>query len=224
MHPCDMSYEAKVRLTNLNNYCLRKGWVSRKNPERGSPVQLEKALGKTQSFWSDLMRGNKSFGADLAREIEEKLGLPKYALDGDDHSTDFVAVPVIDIEVSAGHGKIADVVEEGAVMQFRRDFLASIGISPINAAVFKVKGASMEPTIPDRCHLLVNRAATEPVNGKVFVFVKGNEIFCKRLVKKDDDWYAVSDNPDRYEYPDIDLFGSDHFRILGRGLWVAYKL
>lgn len=37
----------------LNAECLRRGWVSQKNPSVGSSAKLAQALGRTPSFWSD---------------------------------------------------------------------------------------------------------------------------------------------------------------------------
>lgn len=78
-----MSVDAELFREALNAYCLKQGWVSRKNASHGSPSELQKRLGKTVSFWSDLLRGKKSFSSDLAREIEAGLRMGKYALDMD---------------------------------------------------------------------------------------------------------------------------------------------
>jgi hypothetical protein len=72
-----------TRRKNLNALCVRRGWVSQKNPLIGSPAKLIEVLGRTSSFWSDRLKPDgKPIGEDLAREIEQKLELGDYALDG----------------------------------------------------------------------------------------------------------------------------------------------
>lgn len=76
-----MSSDAAIRRDRLNAVCLARGWVSQKSPEFGSASELVKRVGRSSSFWSDRLRGGKDIGAEVAREVEEKLDLPRYYLD-----------------------------------------------------------------------------------------------------------------------------------------------
>lgn len=76
-----MSVDAEIRRARLNEVCLSRGWVSQKTPGTGSAAELVQRLARSSSFWSDRLRGVKPIGAELAREIEEKLDLPRYYLD-----------------------------------------------------------------------------------------------------------------------------------------------
>lgn len=71
---------SEVYRAKLNEACLAKGWVSQKDPTKGSPSELVKALGRSSSFWSDRLAGRKPISTDLAYEIEDKLGLSRLAL------------------------------------------------------------------------------------------------------------------------------------------------
>lgn len=62
-----------VRLQKFRQAIKDKGWEG--------PTELTAKLGKSASFWSDLLRGQKSFGEKLARDIEEKMNLPRNSLD-----------------------------------------------------------------------------------------------------------------------------------------------
>lgn len=53
--------------------CDARGW--------SGPTDLKARLGRSASFWSDLLHGRKSFGEKLARDIEQKMGLPRNTLD-----------------------------------------------------------------------------------------------------------------------------------------------
>ena len=49
------------------------------------PADLAAATGVSKQYWSDMLRGRKSFGESAARNLEEKLELPRLFLD-EDHS------------------------------------------------------------------------------------------------------------------------------------------
>lgn len=50
-----------------------------------TPGELATATGLSKQYWSNMLRGNKSFGESAARNLEEKLELPRLFLD-EDHS------------------------------------------------------------------------------------------------------------------------------------------
>ena len=69
-----------TRLEWLRHYCLAKNITN----VRGNPGSAELAarIGRTQNYCSQLLQGKKSFGEDIARHIEEQLGLLRWDLDG----------------------------------------------------------------------------------------------------------------------------------------------
>lgn len=75
-----MSDLSETYRKKLNAICVARGWVSQKNPMRGSPAELMQKLGRTSSFWSDRLSGRKPISTDLAYEIEDKLGLNRLDL------------------------------------------------------------------------------------------------------------------------------------------------
>ena len=64
----EMSDDALIRLENLRELGL-------------GPSDLVKSVGSSYQYWRDLLNGNKSFGEKAARNIEEKLGMVRGALD-----------------------------------------------------------------------------------------------------------------------------------------------
>lgn len=137
---------------------------------------------------------------------------------------EFALVERADVAVSAGHGHV--VFHEGrkSGLSFRRDFLRAQGVNEANAVVVDVKGRSMEPSIPDGAVLLVNRAAKEIVNGRIYAFRSDGELLVKRLHVRGGQVIAVSDNPDRDEYPDRVIDPARDFEIIGRALWMGSRL
>lgn len=217
-----MSDTSNIRCANLNALCLRLGWTSRKGDNSGSPSELINRLGRTSSYWSDRLRGRKPIGAKLAREIEEALNLPKYSLDGDEEHSDFVQVSQLSVGVDSDVGS-ALVAELGA-LQFRRDFLRSVGVSAVNAALVHVAGTSMEPTIRDGAVLLLNRADQTPRRGSVYAFAWEGQMLVRRFQRVGDVWHAVADNADKSEHPDIVIAGKAEGLVQGRAIWVGAKL
>lgn len=142
----------------------------------------------------------------------------------EDSDNDFVPVSRLSVEVGAGNGRAVGVTTSLGLLQFRRDFLRTAGVSPLNAAVVTVKGMSMEPTIRDGSVLLLNRSDREPRPGHIYAFSWDGEMLVKRFQHVNGIWRAISDNADKSEYPDIVIDGKAEALIQGRAIWVGSKL
>lgn len=69
-----------TRRQAFRDYCKNRGW---QNAGVGTwhITAISQAVGKAPNKVSDLLNGTGSFGAKIARDIEEKLGLPVGAFD-----------------------------------------------------------------------------------------------------------------------------------------------
>lgn len=67
-----MSEDALIRLDNLLRYARKKGWRDK---------ALAEKIGRSPQQLSDMKNNRRGFGEDLARDIEQRLGLPRYWLD-----------------------------------------------------------------------------------------------------------------------------------------------
>lgn len=83
---CKMNDNTLIRLENLR--ALGK-----------KPGELATATGLSKQYWSNMLRGKKSFGETAARNLEEKLELPRLFLD-EDHSA--VTKSAVKIDVDEG--------------------------------------------------------------------------------------------------------------------------
>lgn len=63
-----MSDDRLIRLQNLKAMNL-------------GPTDLKRRFGRSVSYWSDMLNNRKSFGEDVARDIEERAALPRYWMD-----------------------------------------------------------------------------------------------------------------------------------------------
>ena len=75
-----MSVDANLRRELLAKVCKDKGWV--KSDGAPSPGKLAAEIDRATNYCSDLLLGRRSFGEEIARHIEQALGLPQWHLDG----------------------------------------------------------------------------------------------------------------------------------------------
>lgn len=160
-----------------------------------------------------------AFSPRLAKKAAE-LGLlvnPKM--------NEFASVPQARVGFSAGHDSV--VYDEGrrSSLSFRRDYLESLGVRDRHAVIVNVTGHGMEPTIDDGSVLLVNRAYQEVTNGLIYAFRLESQLYIKRMHKRATKYHALSDNPDKATYPDMEIgLGVSDFEMIGRAMWMGKKL
>ena len=91
--------------------------------------------------------------------------------------------PVRLVEVASAAGMGAEVYDETPVglLWFRNDWLLSHSIDPEQSNIISVRGASMEPTLPDGCSILVDRKRREPHEDRIYVMRTEEGLVVKRL-------------------------------------------
>lgn len=130
---------------------------------------------------------------------------------------DFIALPFLDVEASAGHGAVVAAHSEiRSVVSFERTFLRDLGAVPDHCKIIGARGDSMTPTIPDGALIVVDHSQREVVNGWISVVNVCGDLLVKRIRRRlDGTVELVSDNP---IYP-IETIGSDRIDqlvIIGR--------
>ena len=107
--------------------------------------------------------------------------------------------PVRLLEVASAAGVGAEVYDETPIglLWFRNDWLLSHSIDPEQSNIISVRGASMEPTLPDGCSILVDRKRRDPHQGRIYVMRTEEGLVVKRLgLDKEGRWEIRSDCPD----------------------------
>ena len=107
--------------------------------------------------------------------------------------------PVRLLEVTSAAGVGAEVYDETPIglLWFRNDWLRSHSIDPEQSNIISVRGASMEPTLPDGCSILVDRKRREPQEGRIYVMRTEDGLVVKRLgLDEEGRWEIRSDSPD----------------------------
>lgn len=123
---------------------------------------------------------------------------------------------------SAGHGTpVMDTSAE--YVRFPRAILDRIGVKAMSARLMESAGESMRPTIEDRDTMVVDVSSTDIIEGKVYVFSIGGEIYVKRLRRVGDQIMMMSDN--RELFPRDEAVPADQpFTIHGRVKWTGRSL
>ena len=126
----------------------------------------------------------------------------------------------VEIEAAAGGGAVnLDEAPVKGQVWFRRDWLDRHGLDPTRCMVISVRGESMEPTLPDGCSILVDRARSRRRVDRIFVINTEDGLIVKRLGKEGRRWLLVSDHEEWSDEPWP--AGADP---VGQVVWMARSL
>jgi hypothetical protein len=133
-----------------------------------------------------------------------------------------VPVPRLDVGASAGGGA-ADPSERAlGRIGFDPQWLRRLGVAPATAALIRVQGDSMAPTLSDGDEILVDRAARRLRDGLWVLRLDGALLVKRVAVRPDGARVSVlSDNPAYPGWPDCDPAAVD---VVGRIVWVGRRL
>lgn len=134
-----------------------------------------------------------------------------------DNIEDYIYVPVYDVEASAGHGREAMDSIPMRYHSFRRRWADFHGFKEKDLLVIKIKGDSMEPTLEDGSHIVVNQASKQPIDGRIFVIRNGNSLLVKYvqmqiggtilLISENDFYPPITLKPEDLECDNIEILG-----------------
>lgn len=225
----------------------------------GRQARIADALGKSANYISRCLAtpdssGAKKIGEDLAREIEETLGLPRYAMDQpglvskkptveanaefvgsfevwDDDTPlgdDEVYVPFLkEVELSAGQGRTVVQQSSNRKLRFGKLTLRRQGVQPSDAVCVTVSGNSMEPVLPDGSTAGVDQGRTAVVDGKMYAINHAGQLRVKTLYRLPGGGIRLR-SFNREEHPDEEYTAeeliSNQIIILGRVFWYSVLL
>ena len=128
-------------------------------------------------------------------------------------------VDVHGLRVAAGGGALVESEEVRSQAWFRRDWLDHHGLDPTRCAILEVDGASMEPTLPDGCSVLVDRSRTRRRPGRIYVVRDGDGLIVKRAGKDADGGWLLTSENDAPEYAPIPW--PEDAEVIGEVRWMA---
>lgn len=156
--------------------------------------------------------------------IESKLVAVEWESSSQDKD-EFITVPLIDVELSAGNGAPAIVEVEQYELPFRRYTLNKQGVSPNCAKVARVTGSSMSPLLNDGDVVGIDTSKIKVVDGDTYAIRDGDLLRVKILINRPDGGIVIR-SYNREDYPDETLTREerqDRVTVLGR-VWWSSKL
>ncbi|WP_430442340.1 XRE family transcriptional regulator [Providencia huaxiensis] len=136
--------------------------------------------------------------------------------------TEFVDIPVLDIELSAGSGANAEVIEsEEYTYPFRRDELRKHGVSASNARIVTIVGNSLYPVLNSGDKVAVDISKKDIKDGDLYAIRDGVLLRVKILVYRPDGGIVIR-SFNRDEYPDEQLPRNEaaaRVHVIGRVFW-----
>lgn len=188
--------------------------------------------GKQQSFDEERLTNylDKAFpvvavfrgqpGTDRAQFIPDPRHV-SFPFSAPETGGEFGVIPLHDIQAAAGAGRVNWSERVISSLAFPMPWLSANGLSPQQASLIYIDGASMEPTLQDGAMVMINHNRTTIRGRRVYAFLQGDELRVKRLEHlASGDVLVLSDNPD---FPS-ELIGPSsggEFRIIGEVVWTA---
>ncbi|EFL5716745.1 helix-turn-helix transcriptional regulator [Shigella dysenteriae] len=175
--------------------------------------EIAKVLNVSQK-WLQLGIEENGFLSEFVVEEAENANLD---------TTIFANIPVLDVELSAGNGCAAEIVESVVdTFPLRRLDLRKAGVSASNARIVKIWGNSLLPVLNNGDHVAIDMSQSAPIrDGDLYAIRDGVLLRVKILINQPDGGILLrSFNKD--EYPDEVLdFNERRARIhvIGRVFW-----
>ena len=157
---------------------------------------------------------------DLWPVLAAQRGVEMPSLSDETTPAGLLPVQVARLAAVAGGGPDAAGEEVTGFVWFRQDWLDECKLDPVHCAVIGVVGESMEPTLPDGCSILIDRACTDWLPPRILVVRTQEGLLAKRAGHSDNGRrILVSDHP---AWADTPL--SSGAEIMGQVRWVARSL
>lgn len=135
-----------------------------------------------------------------------------------DLAEEFVAIPRLPIQVSAGYGAVNEPASEYKVtgLCFSKGWLTRKGLSPAGLRVVEVKGRSMDGVLSDGDLVLIDMQDIRPRSGFVYVLRQGDELLVKYCQLLPGGVLRVSSANTQFASYDVVLHEASDVSIVGR--------
>lgn len=143
-------------------------------------------------------------------------------VDGSDgvNPTTEVMIPVYDIEVSGGPGLVVpEYVETKYKLPYQIEWLKRMDARPEDILISKVRGESMEPVLFNEDKIVVHLNKRRIIDDTTYFVIHAGEARVKKLFKQANGGIRlVSNNPDKYRFPDeiVTASNAEDFFIIGQ--------
>jgi len=87
-------------------------------------------------------------------------------------------------------------LEDGGVLHLPRAVIEAQNLIPHHLLAIRVRGQSMEPMMFEDDVVVVNTADKNPISREIYALNFDGEALVKQLIKRNNDWFLYSVNPD----------------------------
>ncbi len=199
----------KVGLTQQSIAKIENGLTSQ--PRKIKELAL--ALGVEQKWLLLGIEENGSFADFMVEELEDATLDPGI----------FTNIPILNIELSAGNGSEAEIIEsEIATFPLRRADLRKAGVSPKNARIVKIWGNSLFPVLTNGDYVAVDMSQSKPIRDGDLYAVRDGVLLRVKILIGQPDGGLILRSFNKEEYPDETLSFADRrtrINIIGRVFW-----
>jgi phage repressor protein C with HTH and peptisase S24 domain len=178
----------------------------------------------TRSNIYAVLKGERAFGEQLARKIEEKIGLPRNSIDNPagvhaQQDSNIALVPIYEPNLSTGDVNCIFSGEIVGEIGLPHIALKKKGLKAENLICFEVEGSGMLGTINEGDYAIIDTKQKEIFDGSIYALYIGNKIRIKRLFKNFDEIIVRSDNP---IFPEKKLLSEEesHLQIIGKVVFI----
>ena len=134
---------------------------------------------------------------------------------------EYCLIPKFSVSGSCGSGSIIDNVDIKGGLVFSQSWITAQGFKEESLVVISAVGDSMYPTIENDQALLVDTNDKIIKSSKIYFLCIDGEHYIKRLINMITHWVVRSDNPDKRQYPDIEISSKNMnlIQVEGRVVW-----
>lgn len=196
-----LARERGVSLAALSRMMSRNPTYLQQYISKGSPRKLEEEDRRVLAQF---------LGVD-----EAELGAPKensYVRGG---QTDWLEIPRLEVDASAGPGAAGAREEAFDAFRFSRRWLTEQGLDGTNLSAIRVIGDSMEPLLREGDEVLVD-CRQQSFRDGVHVVRLDDVLLVKRVASKGGGRYSLLSQ--NLAYPPIEV-SADEFAVIGRVVW-----
>ncbi|MGY6552156.1 MAG: S24 family peptidase [Erythrobacter sp.] len=210
----ELAQQRKVSLASLSELIGRNPSYLQQFIRKGSPRRLEEQDRRTLAQFFGVAEDELRAPQENSYAAPASLAAPAKA------PSDWVDVPRLDLDASAGPGALSG--DEGAFDTFRfsRRWLAEQGLEGAQLSAITVAGDSMEPLLNDGDEILVDRTP-RPFRDGIYVVRLGDALLVKRVAQAGGGRFALLSQ--NLAYPPIEV-AADEVAIIGRVVWKGGRI
>ncbi|MFN8770900.1 MAG: helix-turn-helix transcriptional regulator [Neisseriaceae bacterium] len=172
-----------------------------------------------------ILNGNRLFGAQVARKVEQLLNLSPGQLDIEEGAAEYgkvAHIPTYSNHLSPDKSSIfeQEIVRHHAV---DRNEIHTFGGKEENLCIFEIQGDSMKPLLREGQKIIVDTSQLEITDNRIYAISVNNEVFIRRMFKELGTGKLIA-RSENESYPENHFNSKDELKIIGRVVYSIGKI